>query len=91
MFSTLYLSSFSIDRNDPAYTQSYLSDLPVIQQLEPFFFEKNVTFFCGENGTGKSTLLEALAVRYGLTQRAGQRILIFIPTIPTLPCTSSSI
>ena len=73
MFSTLYLSGFSIDRNDPAYTQSYLSDLPVIQQLEPFFFEKNVTFFCGENGTGKSTLLEALAVRYGFNPEGGSK------------------
>ena len=73
MFSTLYLSGFSIDRNDPAYTQSYLSNLPVIQQLEPFFFEKNVTFFCGENGTGKSTLLEALAVRYGFNPEGGSK------------------
>lgn len=73
MFSTLYLSGFSIDRNDPAYTQSYLSNLPVIQQLEPFFFEKNVTFFCGENGTGKSTLLEALAVKYGFNPEGGSK------------------
>ncbi|WP_195269071.1 AAA family ATPase [Eubacterium sp. 1001713B170207_170306_E7] len=73
MFSTLYLSRFSIDRDDPAYGQSYLSDLPVIQRLESFSFEKNITFFCGENGTGKSTLLEALAVRYGFNPEGGSK------------------
>lgn len=73
MFSTLYLSGFAIDRDDPVYGESYLSDLPVIQQLDSFSFEKNITFFCGENGTGKSTLLEALAVRYGFNPEGGSK------------------
>ena len=44
---------------------SYLANLPVVkylQSLEELAFEKPVTFFVGENGTGKSTLLEAIAV-----------------------------
>jgi len=34
-------------------------------------FEKNITFFVGENGTGKSTLLEAIAVAYGFNPEGG--------------------
>jgi predicted ATPase len=30
-----------------------------------FRFDKPVTFIIGENGTGKSTLLEAIAIRAG--------------------------
>lgn len=34
-------------------------------------FNKNITFFVGENGTGKSTLLEAIAVAYGFNPEGG--------------------
>ena len=35
--------------------------LPIIKNLEELEFEKNVSFFVGENGSGKSTILEAIA------------------------------
>ena len=35
--------------------------LPVLQKLEELRFESPVTLLVGENGTGKSTLLEGLA------------------------------
>ena len=44
---------------------SYLNDLAVIKYLSKereLSFSSAVTFFVGENGTGKSTLLEAIAV-----------------------------
>lgn len=55
---------------------SYLDNLPVVKflydtgQLE---FQKPVTFFTGENGTGKSTLLEAVAVSMGLNPEGGSK------------------
>lgn len=35
--------------------------LPIIKNLEELEFEKNISFFVGENGSGKSTILEAIA------------------------------
>ncbi len=55
---------------------SYLNHLPVIQHLaknSKLTFSSNVTFFVGENGTGKSTLLEAIAVAYGFNAEGGTR------------------
>jgi predicted ATPase len=37
-------------------------ELPIIQQLERLDFTTSVTFLVGENGTGKSTLLEGIAI-----------------------------
>ncbi len=55
---------------------SYLSALPVVSFLKKnkkLTFHKNVTFFVGENGTGKSTLLEAIAVAYGFNAEGGTK------------------
>lgn len=40
--------------------------VPVVGSLQHLEFSSPVTFFVGENGTGKSTLLEAMAVVAGL-------------------------
>jgi len=40
----------------------YPFSLPIFNQTKELMFELPVTFFVGENGTGKSTLLEALAL-----------------------------
>lgn len=55
---------------------SYLSSLPVVknlQKLKELRFTSNVTFLVGENGTGKSTLLEAIAVSTGFNAEGGTR------------------
>lgn len=55
---------------------SYLSELPCIRylsKLESLPFSEPVTFFVGENGTGKSTLIEAIAVAMGFNAEGGSR------------------
>lgn len=54
----------------------YLRDLPVVRWLREqgvLQFNAPVTFLVGENGTGKSTLLEAIAVAAGFNAEGGTR------------------
>ena len=44
----------------------YPFNLPVFKETRKIEFHTNITFFIGENGTGKSTLLEAIAHKCGI-------------------------
>ncbi|MHC1723576.1 MAG: AAA family ATPase [Aminipila sp.] len=62
--------------NKKINSDCYLYDLPIVQYLtrdQAINFENDVTFFVGENGTGKSTLLEAIAVAYGFNAEGGTK------------------
>lgn len=54
----------SVTLHHPQYPSQhhYPFSLPLFNQTDSLLFELPVTFFVGENGTGKSTLLEALAL-----------------------------
>lgn len=52
---------------------SYLREIPALQFEGRLVLDAPVTFFVGENGTGKSTLLEAIAVAYGFHAEGGTR------------------
>ncbi len=69
----LFVREVSLVRKPPE--GSYLCKLPVIYALAeaPISFHAPVTFFVGENGTGKSTLIEALAVAMGFNPEGGTR------------------
>jgi len=47
--------------------------LPAIKHIDSLEFDAPITFFVGENGTGKSTLLEAIAVAAGFNAEGGSR------------------
>ena len=78
MNTPLYISDVLFD--DRLDKTSYLNELPVIRYLakeKQLSLRSNVTFFVGENGTGKSTLLEAIAVAYGFNAEGGSRNFTF--------------
>src|SRR2546428_13309848 len=52
---------------------SYPLSLPVIRSLEELSLRSRVCLFAGENGTGRSTLLEAIAAHYGFGREGGNR------------------
>jgi predicted ATPase len=56
----------------PSFDQFPYS-LPAVRGLHHLSFHPKVTFLVGENGTGKSTLLEALAVSVRLNPEGGSR------------------
>lgn len=51
--------------------------LQVIRNLKTMHFPTAVTFFVGENGTGKSTLLEAIAYKAGFGSEGGSKNISF--------------
>lgn len=69
-----YVSRIIFEDSLPA--DSYLQSLPVVRNLRDhtcLAFDASVTILVGENGTGKSTLLEAIAVACGFNPEGGSR------------------
>jgi predicted ATPase len=52
---------------------AYPFSIPTIASLPEISFHSRIAFFAGENGTGKSTLLEAIAAHYGFGPEGGNR------------------
>ena len=69
----------------PLPPDSYLNTLPAVRFLQAggrIDFAPAITFLVGENGTGKSTLLEAIALACGFNVEGGTRNFNFF-TCPT--------
>ena len=70
--SGLYLNKIALSKEIPQ--GNYLRKLPVISNLKKkgeLKFTKPVTFIIGENGVGKSTLIEGIAVAMGFNPEGG--------------------
>lgn len=70
--SNLFIQGVNIDW-DKIDRRSYLRGIEAIRDLDYLAFKKNITIFVGENGSGKSTMLEAIAVNYGFNPEGGTR------------------
>lgn len=73
MFSNLYVRGIRIK---PIDIFCYYKELPAIKhimKMEELKFSKNVTFLVGENGIGKSTLIEAMAIALGFNPEGGTK------------------
>ncbi|MGE0206584.1 MAG: AAA family ATPase [Candidatus Babeliales bacterium] len=51
--------------------------IPLIKNLKNINFPQQVTFFVGENGTGKSTIMEAIAQKSGFGPEGGSKNIHF--------------
>ncbi|MCA9591645.1 MAG: DUF559 domain-containing protein [Myxococcales bacterium] len=65
-----FLRSVRLVRDRTETAESYPFSLPAIQALDGLEFSA-VTYLIGENGAGKSTVLEALAVAFGFNAEGG--------------------
>lgn len=72
-FKAAYLREIQFLKDEPGWIDGYPFSLPVFRGQGVIEFHPQVTFIVGENGTGKSTLLEAIAVAWGFNPEGGTR------------------
>jgi predicted ATPase len=66
-----FIRSFGLDRERVPSFRRYPFDIPALRTLDRLELHPKVTYIVGENGMGKSTLLEALAVAWGFNPEGG--------------------
>lgn len=69
--SSRYLRQVQLKRNLVPTFQGYPFDLAVIRNLHTLDFHPKVTYIVGENGMGKSTLMESIAISWGFNPEGG--------------------
>lgn len=69
----LFISQIAFNRHEVNDFNKYPFNLPVIQNFHKLELCRPVTFLVGENGVGKSTLIEAIAVAIGLNPEGGSQ------------------
>lgn len=72
-----FLKSVTLRRELVPSFNEFPYSIPAIKHLHSLELHPRVTFFVGENGTGKSTLLEAMAVAEGFNPEGGSRHAMF--------------
>ena len=68
----LFIKGINIDWSKIS-ERSYLRGIEAVSKISELSFRQPVTFFVGENGSGKSTILEAMAVAYGFNPEGGTK------------------
>ncbi|MCB2341385.1 AAA family ATPase [Clostridium estertheticum] len=66
-----YLRRLELKRESVESFSNYPFCLPIIKNLSSLDFHPKVTFIVGENGSGKSTILEAIAIACGFNPEGG--------------------
>lgn len=68
---TLYVKRLNVKEDEIPSYDFFPFDLPVFKHFKELLFHPNVTYIVGENGMGKSTLLEGMAIKYGFNPEGG--------------------
>ncbi|WP_043931701.1 AAA family ATPase [Bacillus sp. EB01] len=66
-----YIRKIQLKEEEAAGQDCYPFTLPIIRNFKEITFDSCVTYIVGENGMGKSTLLEGIAVAYGFNPEGG--------------------
>jgi predicted ATPase len=68
-----YLLELKLKREKVPSFEQYPFSLPVVRHLHTLELHPKVTFIMGENSSGKSTLLEGIAVAWGFNPEGGTK------------------
>jgi predicted ATPase len=68
-----YVRQIVLDRPRIPDSTAYPFSIPALQHFESLEFHADVTFLVGENGMGKSTLIEAIALCLGFGPEGGTK------------------
>lgn len=69
--NNLFINRIELKRNEIENSNDYPFNIKCLKDFDYLKLESPVTFLYGENGVGKSTLLEAIAISYGLNPEGG--------------------
>ena len=68
-----FLRHLELRRSDVLDWNRYPYSIPAVASLERLPFSDSVTFLIGENGCGKSTFVEAIAIKAGFNPEGGTK------------------
>ena len=71
MDSNLIVKKIILERDKIESFENYPFNIEIVKNFKELTFTSPVTFFVGENGVGKSTFIEAIAVALGLPAEGG--------------------
>ena len=69
--SNLMIKKITLEKDKIDNFDVYPFSIDLVKKFEDLTFDSQVTFFIGENGIGKSTFIEAIAVALGLPAEGG--------------------
>jgi predicted ATPase len=72
-----FIECVFLDRTRISDPEHYAFKLPALRNFSKLDLHPHVTFLVGENGSGKSTMLEAIAIANGLNAEGGSRNMMF--------------
>src|SRR2546429_5876927 len=81
----LFVRSLVLKRGEVESFDEYPFSIPAIRHLDELRFDSAVTLFAGENGSGKATLVEGIAMARGSSPEGGSRNM----TVSTRPSHSA--
>ena len=68
-----FIRELVLQREQVASFDTYPYSIPAVRQLDRLPLHSAVTFFVGENGSGKSTFIEAIAINAGFNPEGGTK------------------